>query len=228
MLRYLIGLLCCLCCLNVWAAQCEHHREQVQNRDGSVLLSHSVLCPETNRQYTDILFMAQPGQKPKRLQRIDHSSSEGWFSVSFRDLEGDGFFEVEQRGSCGAGPNCEGSIDKLDRQRQRLYRYFNGGYADLRYQNGYLIESGRASCCSWEHHLYRSQGKKYPIESMDYQINVGMLWSESASASGDDRADCAITRLKPNGQRQLVTHPPAWMAKLCEVYGPDYTLKKHE
>ena len=222
MLRCLSGLLCCLYCLNVWAAACEHQREQVHNLDGSMLLRHTELCAEADRQYTDILLIARPGQTPKRLQRFNHPPSEGSSALSFRDLEGDGFFEVEQRGSCGAGPNCEGYIHKLDPRRQRLFLYFSGGYADLRYQNGYLIESGRASCCSWEHHLYRSKSKTYPIETMEYQIMVGMLHSEPDA----NRADCAITRLKPNGEGRLMAHPPPWMAKLCEVYGPDYILKK--
>ncbi|MFS8972994.1 hypothetical protein PO002_00580 [Cupriavidus necator] len=117
---------------------------------------------------TCALPIAPSRAKARELTKHSWDTAEAPFSGGgLIDLDGDGEYELQIGGTCGAGPNCEGNIYKLDRKSGRLYHYFTGGYAELFMLGGYLVEAGRASCCAWEFHVYRPTSRHYPISYDD-------------------------------------------------------------
>lgn len=136
------------------------------------------------------------------------------------DIDDDGYHEIEVRGMCGAGPNCEGEIYRSDRKSGQIELFFSGGYSELLVIDGYLIESGRASCCSWEYHAYRLEGRKSPLdyEHMDFMIVVDAA-ADPDQEDADAAPRCTFSQVI-NGSSQVIAPPPGdqWL-KLCEVYG---------
>lgn len=202
------------------AEQCTISRAKVVNKDGSSLVLKENNCPDQNLRATKIYYLGGAAGLGGRLiltlqQPIADMPSGG---AGFLDLDKDGFYEVSERGMCGAGPNCEGSIYKLAADRRSMFTYFSGGYADLSFVGGYLVEGGRASCCAWEFHLYKPQAKHYPISDgdMDYRVVV--------SVESDDAVPvCTFYRQIKN--EQIIARPPAKaLYQLCENYGPKYIL----
>lgn len=142
--------------------------------------------------------------------------------VDLVDIDQDGFFEVETRGMCGAGPNCLGDLYRRDPATGKLFHFFSGGYADLRVVDGHLVESGRASCCAWEYHAWPLGG---PPRLRDYDNMTLMITIGADIASEDEDAPARCTFSQRNGDNWQVVAPPgaAWLA-LCEAYGDGYHL----
>lgn len=202
------------------AEQCTISRAKVVNKDGSSLVLKENNCPDQNLRATKIYYLGGAAGLGRRLiltlqQPIADMPSGG---AGFLDLDKDGFYEVSARGMCGAGPNCEGSIYKLAADRRSMFTYFSGGYADLSFVGGYLVEGGRASCCAWEFHLYKPQAKHYPInyDHMVYRVVV------SLDAEGE-KPKCTFYR-QAGGSERITSPPNRTLLQLCENYGQDYTL----
>jgi hypothetical protein len=136
------------------------------------------------------------------------------------DIEGDGIFEYERRGSCGAGPNCQGTVFKLSKDRKGFYLFFDGGYSDFRYVSGLYIQGGRTSCCEWGYHAYKAPGAERAISESDsaYSINVG-----GATEREDSRTPCHIS-MKSGDQWIPTTPTDPHLLALCTLYGPEYVV----
>lgn len=196
--------------------------ESARNRDGSVLSVHTECASEATRLFVIELknVDGNPGDRLQIEQPVDESPTGG---ASLRDLAGDGTHVVEVRGSCGAGPNCAGDLYAVSADGRSLTHFFSGGYADLSVRDGWLVESGRASCCSWEFHLWKlDTAHDLPLQydNMDLMAQVGMLFGDGGD---EDRFDCRFSR--PGGDSARVVAPPsAALEALCTVYGEDYVL----
>ncbi len=214
---------------SAWAAPCERRTDTVSNRAGSQLLLANVECADEDQRRIEVRYRSGAKGRAHTVLRLTQSIAEapsgGAYAV---DLDGDGEMEIAVRGMCGAGPNCEGTIYKLAADRKSMFAYFVGGYADLRLQDGYLIEAGRASCCSWEFHLYSPRAKHSPIvdDDMDYLITVGLSDQDAAPpAEGGPppEIDCTVLQ-RVGADWKPAAIPAPGLAALCEVYGPHYRL----
>ncbi|MEL1265663.1 hypothetical protein [Pseudoxanthomonas putridarboris] len=195
--------------------------EQAGNRDGSTL-SLRTECPAgATRRYIVELRCAD-GRQCDTLEIEQDIEESPTGHASLVDIDGDGMHEVEVRGMCGAGPNCEGDLYRIDRDGRTLYHFFSGGYADVRIIDGHIVESGRASCCSWEHHAWPldEDGRLHGDGPMALMVTIG---ADFASERDDAPPRCTFSR--PSGDNRQVVAPPgaAWLS-LCEVYGDDYHL----
>ena len=196
--------------------------ESARNRDGSVL-SVRTECPDEGTRLFVIELQCPGGATCDRLeveQSVEESSTG---SASVRDLAGDGRYMVEVRGSCGAGPNCAGDLYGVSTGGHSLMHFFSGGYADISVRDGWLVESGRASCCSWEFHMWKldaARGQPLQYDNMDLMAQVGVLFGEGGV---DERFDCRFTR--SNGDSIRVVEPPSdALEERCPIYGDDYVL----
>lgn len=196
--------------------------QRVRNPDGSRLRIISQ-CVEGLAQF-QIDYSPRDGAAFVSLDVLDQDASFGepFRSVGFVDLDEDGEFEIEARGACGAGPNCLGEIYRAQPDEPGLSLVFTGGYAELRTFEGHLLESGRASCCSWEFHAWNLAGHAEPMsyDTMDLMITVG---ADLDSDTDDAPARCTFSRR--SGDNWQVIAPPgrAWL-ELCKVYGDTYHL----
>ncbi|MCD9028950.1 hypothetical protein LDO26_12105 [Luteimonas sp. BDR2-5] len=167
-----------------------------------------------------VIAYAAPGSDRYRpaMAPLDAADEEIRF-VDFIDLDNDGIQEVQVTGTCGAGPNCEGTLYRLDPASGRLSHFFSGAWADIRILDGHLVEAGRASCCAWEYHAWPLLPGPQPqvADAMAFIISVGWLGNE-------DEADCRFRRATPDGSGEVIAPPNAQWLPICELYGSDYHL----
>ena len=210
-----------LCVPRVHADEyCEPVAEQsVKNADQSTL-SVSTTCDESgNRRYLLRTHAKDGGSDQKILEVESEYAPMG--SAGLVDIDNDGYHEVEVRGMCGAGPNCEGELYRIDRETGKLELFFSGGYAELSVIDGYLIEAGRASCCSWEYHAYRLEGRTGALDydDMDFMVEVGV---DTDNIDEEAPARCTFSRTVA-GTRTVMRPPGRKWLELCTLYG-DYHL----
>lgn len=194
--------------------------EQVRNRDGSVL-SLATECPTPDLRRHVVTLDCADGRRCDRLTLEQPGEYAPTGGARIIDLGDDSMHAVEVSGSCGAGPNCEGDVYAVDPDAGKLVHLFSGCYSELFARDGWLVESGRASCCAWEYHLWKLEGDHaLPIggyEGMDLMVKVGAIMDEAGF-------DCVF--LRGNGDnRHSVAPPSPGLESLCERYGGDYRLR---
>lgn len=223
-MRFVAALLFCLLAPCAWAedATCEPGEPaRAENRDGSVLTVQTECASPELRRYVATLT-CETGRVCDRLEVTQEVVYNTLGRADLIDLDQDGMHEVEVRGMCGAGPNCEGDVYRIDPATRKLRHFFNGGYYELQVIDGWLVESGRSSCCSWEFHLWKLDAPHaLPLnyDTMDLMVQVG--------ASGDaDTVDGVVcTFLRQSGDNSRVVAPPSpALEKICEHYGEPYDL----
>jgi len=199
---------------------CEPVAEQsVKNADQSTL-SVATTCGDNGQRQYLLRARAKDGSGDQKILEVE-SEYVPHGSASLIDIDGDGYHEVEVRGMCGAGPNCEGELYRIDRESGKLELFFSGGYSELSVIDGYLVEAGRASCCSWEYHAYRLDGRKGTLDydDMDFMVEVGI---DTDSADEDVPALCTFSRTE-DGTSVVMSPPNRKWLQLCTLYG-DYHL----
>jgi hypothetical protein len=223
-MRVAIALLLGLLAPCAWAeeATCEPADPvRAENRDGSVLTVQTECASPELRRYVATLT-CEAGRVCDRRELTQEVVYNSMGGAGLVDLDGDGMHEVEIRGMCGAGPNCEGNVYRIDPATMTLQHFFSGGYYELQVIDGWLVEAGRSSCCSWEFHLWQLDAPHtLPLEydNMDLMVQVG--------ASGDaDTVDGVVcTFLRQSGDNSRVVAPPSRaLERICEHYGEPYEL----
>ena len=224
-MRFAVALLCCLLAPCAWAqedAVCEPGEPaRAENRDGSVLTVQTECASPELRRYVATLT-CDAGRVCDRLEVTQEVVYNSMGNIGLIDLDEDGMHEVEVRGMCGAGPNCEGEVYRIDPATRTLRHFFSGGYYELQVIDGWLVESGRSSCCSWEFHLWQLDAPHdLPLnyDNMDLMVQVG------ASGDGDqvDGVVCTFTRQSGDNSRVVAPPSPA-LERICEHYGEAYDL----
>ncbi|WP_344758644.1 hypothetical protein [Luteimonas lutimaris] len=194
--------------------------EQVRNSDGSVL-ALATECPTPDLRRHVVTLDCANGRRCDRMELEQPGEYALTGGARIIDLGDDGMHEIEVTGSCGAGPNCEGDVYAVDPDAGKLVHLFSGGYSELFTRDGWLVESGRASCCAWEYHLWNLGGNHtLPLgeyDTMDLMVKVGAIMDEEGF-------DCVF--LRGSGDNwQAVAPPSPALETLCEVYDKDYRLK---
>lgn len=231
-LRRFIGLVALglLPMLAAHADECRPRQEEVVNRDGSRLhlLAHCAGTDDAGdgdggNSSFEVAY-APPGASRFRtpLAIGPDGMGEPPRHARFVDLDQDGFFEVEARGMCGAGPNCLGDLYRLDPASGELQHFFSGGYAELQVLDGHLIEGGRASCCAWEYHAWRMDAapRLRHYDNMELMVTVG---ADPGSDRDDAPARCTFSRRSGDNWRVVAPPGAAWLS-LCRTYGDDFHL----
>jgi hypothetical protein len=214
-----------ICAAQVHADEnCEPVAEQVATNADQSTLSVATVCEKPGIRTYVLRARSNDGRSNRKTVDVE-SEYAPTGSARLVDIDDDGYHEVEVRGMCGAGPNCEGEIYRFNRDSGLLELFFSGGYSDLSVIDGHLVEAGRTSCCSWEYHAYRlpARAGTFDYDNMDFMVEIGAdLDSEEESAP----ARCTFSR-SVDGAHQVMRPPgPEWL-QLCELYG-DYHLTTPE
>lgn len=203
---------------------CEETQSQVKNRDGRSLHLVVALCRAAGeRRFTVNLAPAAGHPFHTVLHTTQRLAEAPDGTAAFVDLDGDGANEVEIRGSCGTGPNCEGTIYRLAADSLTMVPYFRSGYASLTMIDDYLVESSRASCCAWESHGFKVDPAAKEITEKDLVLRIDV--STEGGEDGKPLAvECSFHRRE--GESWTDVDPPsnAWLP-LCEQYGKKYKLR---
>jgi hypothetical protein len=219
----LASLMLCAPCVRA-SENCEPVAEQSARNPDQSTLSVATICDKPGSRIYVMRATTENGRTQEKRVEVE-SEYTPMGSASLIDIDRDGFHEIEVRGMCGAGPNCEGEIYRANRNNGQIELFFSGGYSELLVIDGYLVESGRASCCSWEYHAYRLQDRSAALDydDMDFMVEIG---ADLDSEQEDAPARCTFSRTV-DGARQVMRPPGRAWLQLCEVYG-DYRLTTPE
>lgn len=158
------------------------------NRDGSILQAVVEDCPATSAETPprDIaVYLYRNRQSPP--EHLTTLRGREFRDLDMNERDGQGYVQLDILEFCGAGPNCVHDLYRFDPHDRELYHYFSGGYSELFYFDGYLIESGRASCCSWEWHAYkvRRVGRRELVSDRFFVITTSTLEDEGGKENED-------------------------------------------
>ena len=224
-MRVAVALCCCLFSACAWAqdAVCEPvDPVRAENRDGSVLTVRTE-CPTLELRHYVAVLTCDAGRICDRLQVEQEAASNRMGHADLVDLDQDGMHEVEVRGMCGAGPNCEGDVYRIDPATRTLQHFFSGGYYELQVIDGWLVEAGRSSCCSWEFHLWKLDAPR-PLP-MDYDTMDLMVQVDAGGDDDGNVTDVRCTFTRQSGDNRVVVAPPSpALEAICEHYGAPYDL----
>ena len=169
------------------------------------------VSPSASAPYTILLQSSQVlSEYPRGGGRLD-------------DMDGDGQLEFVERMFCGAGPNCWYRIHKLNPEQHKAYLFFEGGFSLFRPIAGYLVTSGRSSCCSWTHQIYRAPETPRGITEQDLLYNVDLKGPIDGSAT----PTCWISRPVAEDWEQAELPNPKLLT-LCEGYGNDVVINPNK
>ncbi len=198
--------------------------EEKRNPDGSRLRLTRQIDPAGGRRVFRIeLSPSASAPYTTLLQRNQLLSEYPRGGGHLDDIDGDGQLEFVERLSCGAGPNCQYRIFKLNPVQKRAYQLFEGGFSLFRPIAGQLVTSSRSSCCSWTHQIYRAPAKPRGITEQDLLYSVYL----KGPIDGSNKPTCRISRPVGEGWEQANLANPELLA-LCEVYGNDVVINPEQ
>lgn len=202
--------------------QCSVDRQIERNRDGSRLELRKRSCDGSPQMSATLWYRRKAGAPARELMRYESINTPGTWAASLVDFDRDGWFDVRKGGECGAGPNCAGEIHRFDPQRRALYLMHAGGWAELSFDGEYLVESGRASCCAWEYHVYRVRHPRRPV----FAANPDFIILAGSFGGGDEqeRTRCRFSR-EVGGEYRVIAPPARRWLDYCSLYGDDYEVE---
>ena len=189
--------------------------EEKRNPDGSRLKLTQQVEPAGDRRVF-LIEVSSSASTPYTtlLQRSQVLSKHPHGEGRLEDIDGNGQLEFVERLFCGAGPNCWFRIYKLNAKEQRAYAFFEGGFFLFRPIAGYLVTSGRSSCCAWTHQIYRAPETERGISQQDLLYSMYLKGPIDGSAT----PTCWISRPSGKGAKRANLSNPE-LLKLCEGYG---------
>ena len=194
--------------------------EEKRNPDGSRLRLTRQIDPAGGRRVFRIeLSPSASAPYTTLLQRNQLLSDYPRGGGHLDDIDGDGQLEFVERLSCGAGPNCQYRIFKLNPVQKKAYQLFEGRFSLFRPIAGQLVTSSRSSCCSWTHQVYRTPVKPHGISEQDLLYNLEL----NAPTDGASTPVCRISRPRGKGWEQATIRSPE-LLKLCEGYGKNVVI----
>ncbi|KRA54939.1 hypothetical protein ASD77_10290 [Pseudoxanthomonas sp. Root65] len=228
MRRFAVALFFCALapCAGAQDAVCEPvEPARVENRDGSVLTVRTE-CPSPGLRRHIAELTCDAGHSCDRLEVDQETAYTPMGNAGLVDVDGDGLHEVEIRGACGAGPNCEGDIYRIDPATRTLQHFFSGGYYELQFIDGWLVQAGRSSCCSWNYLMWKLDAvHSLPLDDGNRHLRAQVDGS-GATYDEDGRGDAQCTFLRESGDNRVVVAPPSPGLEdmICRHYGEAYRL----
>lgn len=209
--------------------KCSTDTQIEHNRDGSQLELRKRSCEGGEEMSATVWYRVRPEDAARKLMHYQSPDTPGTWAASLVDFDRDGWFDLRQGGQCGAGPNCEGEIHRFDPQQHELYLMHAGAWADVSFDGEYLVESGRASCCAWEYHVYRVRHRPRPVfdEMPDFIIlaDGGFVGDDKDGESPATR--CRFSRRTGDDYRVIAPPAKRWL-EYCSLYGDDYVVEPPE
>ena len=198
--------------------------EEKRNPDGTRLRLTEQIDPAGDRRVFRIdVSPSASAPYTTLLQRTQALSEHPSGGGRLEDMDGDGQLEFVERVYCGAGPNCWYRIHKLNPEQHKAYLFFEEGFSLFRPIAGYLVTSGRSSCCSWTHQIYRAPDKPRGITEQDLLYSVDLKGPIDGSAT----PTCRISRPVGDEWEQTDLANPELLA-LCEGYGNDVVINPQQ
>lgn len=196
-----------------------------RNRDDSIIQAVADQCVGADRHDIDVYYYADRHAPATLLTKLTDQQMREMY-LSERDPFG--YVQLDILVGCGVGPNCFHDLYRFDPRARTLYHFYSGGYSELLYFDGYLVESGRASAASWEYHAYkmRRQGHREVVDRNFIMISVWMdgFYGDEEESKQPDEENCSFSAVRENAGelRSRPVKPPnrRWL-KFCRHYLDD-------
>ena len=153
------------------------------------------------------------------LQRSQSLSDYPAGGGSLEEMDGDGQLDYVERLYCGAGPNCQARIFRLNPEQRSAYQLFEGFFFLFRSVDGHVVTSRRSSCCSWTHDIYRKPAEPRSITEQDLIYSLYL----KGPVDGHATPTCRISRPEGDGWTPAELSNPR-LLKLCEGYGTNVVI----
>ena len=169
----------------------------------------------------DVFFGAAPNRAMVSIGHFEQAlSSAPPVGAHIIDWDKDGEHEIEIVHFCGAGPNCESTIYRVDKNKHALSRFFQASGSEVMLIDGYLVESARDSCCAWiydAHKFVRSKQWVDPKASFSVLVQFG--------AKDSDASTCTFYIDAPD-EPKTINPPSKAFLKVCNHYRTGYVVTK--
>ena len=212
--------------------------QSATNRDGSALRIKTLTDEEGGWRKVWIYFR-KPGDRRMKLIATDTHKLEGMMAAGLTQIEDwdkNGIHEVSVVVACGAGPNCDSLLYRIDPQTTRMVRIFRGNTGFLEYMHGHLVEYGRSSCCAWQADVYAVSHDRTRIAQkpkFSAYMEIRDLTGQDRNRKGRRRQTeeirvqvkdkesviCYFFVETPTGHSTRIK-PPAGFRKICNFYRP--------
>ncbi len=195
----------------------EETEQTETNKDGSVIELTSADC-DSNKKCFSLSYKKSAQKNSHRIfYHVGEQSESMQLMAKLVDLDKDGFFDLE---IYGFPAPSRGDLFLFDPRKKEFYHFYSGGSSGLELSGGYLIDSGRSSCCAWESSVYKIPLKQTLIRSemVEFLIEISTVVDNKVSRL----PHCKFFR--PDGE---IIRPPGkrWL-KYCRIYGEHFTIEE--
>jgi uncharacterized protein len=194
---------------------CERRLVCAENVDHSFFQAAADVCTKAGAvsHSIDIYRHADKSATPVRIRYV--ADVDGFQDLSWDELDRNGNAELDILLTCGAGPNCGHQLMRFDPDSNSMYDYFNGGYSDLSYFDGYLLEHGRGGFNEWEFHAHKMhlEGKRDIVENKIFVIEF--------DGADEENQTCRYFEYYSNDSKTRPIKPPSdkWYRRFCPKDG---------
>lgn len=189
------------------------------NLDGSAVKLVIRHYPKKDLRKIEVFFRADPDDDMVSIGHFEQTlRTAPLVGAQIVDWNKDGEHEIEINDFFGAGPNCESTIYRVDKKKHALSQFFRATGSNVELIDGYLVQSGRDSCCSWIYDAHKFvSSRQWVNPKASFSVFV-----ESGDAYGN-AVTCTFYIDGPLG-RQTINPPSKAFLKFCDGYGHGYVV----
>jgi len=198
--------------------------QSVTNKDGSAVRVKMLTDENIGQRVVQIYFRKAGTRRMKKIATKNHSLKAQMAAgqTQIFDWDMNGINEISIVQECGAGPNCESLLFRIDPSTERLLEIFRGNTGFIELMNGYLVEYSRNNCCSWEARVHEVSPDGLHIASRPrFMVYMGAKnpTEENMQPNNRNAANCEFFT-KSAADQSIRVNVPSKLKKICDFYRP--------
>ena len=191
--------------------------QSATNSDGSAVRIQTLTDEKREERRVKIFFRTHKSGHMKLVASMSRSMAESPAAglTHIFDWDRNGIHEISFVESCGAGPNCDGVLYRVN-QSGELVLLFEGNPTVVDYINGHFIDYGRNNCCSWIAAAHPVSHDRLHIQAKPtFYVFIGTEYGDSKS---EPKFQCRFYRHGPSGEELPVNISKKKFNKICMFY----------
>jgi hypothetical protein len=183
--------------------------------DGSAIRITTITNEATETRQVQVQYRRVAHQPMQLIWQNVFSLNEslGIGSTSIEDWNNDGINDVSIAVNCGAGPDCETKLYRIDTVTRQMVEV-GTTYGITRVISDYLIDMGRNNCCSWIGNAHRLSADRQRFNpTADFLVYVA---ADEASAKHKP-ARCYFYKQTSSGEK-VIPAPNQALKQICDWY----------
>jgi hypothetical protein len=191
--------------------------QSATNADGSAVRIQTITDKQREERHVKIFYRSHQSGRMKLVASISRSMAESPAAgmTQILDWDRNGMHEISFVEECGAGPNCDGILYRINKSAE-LVVLFQGNSTIVDYINGHFIDYGRNNCCSWIASAHLVSKDRLHIQAKPaFNVFVGYEYEDSKSKP---KFQCRFYRHGPSGEELTVSVEKKKFNKICKFY----------